>query len=167
MHHHSHSTKYSSNANEVYKPHKHRQKETYQSISDDDDTSIGSAEDDDDDYTSNVYIKPTRIPLDGHHSNNHHNNNNNNPRYNTIPLFGNGAGSLNGNTVGSSNNAIVTRTEVRGSDNEVSTATASANIVAAFYNQKYDKNNFKHYYYYYYKIFTMNLLLTVFIRLIS
>lgn len=179
-HHHTHSTKYNSNANDVYKPHKHRPKETYQSISDDDDTSFGSAEDDDDGYTPNIYAKPTRTSLDGHHhhnnNNNNHNNNNNNARYNNIPLFGNGAGSINGNAVGSSNNAIVTRSEVhRGTDNnEVSTATATANIVAAFYHHHHhhhtnygEESNFKYFYYYYYKMFTMNLLIAVFIRLLS
>lgn len=113
-------------------------------VPDDDDNIFGSAEDyDDSDLSPNIYSKPTKTSSEMHTNNHHHypfSNGNNNGRYN-IPLFSNtgsnavssNVGStINGNSI-NGNNGIVTRTEVRGSDNnEVSTATASANLILLF-----------------------------------
>lgn len=193
--HHAHTTKYNANSNDLYKSYKqphqpHRPpKVTYQPISDDDDL-FGSAEEYDD--SDSVYLKPTKAPNDNagfngnaNNNNNHHyhhhqynanannNGNSNNARYNNVPLFGNGIGGVgvggNGGSNGANNNgnnAIVTRTEVRGSDNEVSAATASANIIFAFYkqNSRTDNNNS---YSNYKLLLAINLLISLFSRLTS
>lgn len=167
---------------------------TYQPISDDDDL-FGSAEEYDDSDSQNMYLKPTKAPNDngfnGNSNNNHHyhhhqynannNNNANNARYNNVPLFGSGIGGVGGvggggggggggSSNGASNNgnnAIVTRTEVRGSDNEVSAATASAaNIIFAFYKQN-SRNDNNNSYSNYKLLLVINLLISVFSRLMS
>lgn len=169
----------------TYKTQHHRPpKVTYQPISDDDDL-FGSADEYDDVDMQNEYTRTSRTPTDGsvdngasnsndddHHSNHQHshntnrNNHNNNMRYNNIQqLFGsgthgNGVGAHNGVSGGSgtngNGNAIVTRSDIRGVDNEVSTATASANIIVAFY--EYNGH------YYNYKLFGMHLLISILIR---
>lgn len=153
-------------------------------VSEDDETMFGSAEDyDDSDLSQNIFLRPTKTSSDGYgtnNNNNHHypyqtshgNNNNNNPRFN-IPLFGssgsNGAAgnvgnAINGNAL-NGNNAIVTRTEVRSSDNEVSSATASP-IINTFtgktssiiYTMLFDYN---------FILFAINLLISVFVPLLA
>lgn len=194
--HHTHTTKYNANSNDLYKSYKqphqpHRPpKVTYQPISDDDDL-FGSAEEYDDSDSQNVYLKPTKAPNDngfngnGNSNNNHHyhhhqynannNNNANNARYNNVPLFGNGIGGVGGvgggggagSSNGANNNGIVTRTEVRGSDNELTAATASAaNIIFAFYKQNSHNDN-NNSYSNYKLLLVINLLISVFSRLIS
>lgn len=161
-------------------------------MSDDDDNIFGSAEDyDDADLSPNIYLKPTKTSSDGGggagsgtftaNQNNHH-------HFPYKPLFGNtGIGSnsaggnvgsgINGNSI-NGNNGIVTRTEVRSYDNEVSTATASANMITTVFggggggrhrrhNGKYtndlysviSSNNFI--------LFTFNLLISIFVRLFA
>lgn len=181
---HGHTSKH--NPNEVYKPHKQQQsqpnqvysnqrtpKVTHPSlVSDDDDNIFGSAEDyDDADLSPNVFVRPTKTSSDGFGVNNHHypyqssHGTNNNARYN-IPLFGgsgsNAAGNvgngINGNAL-NGNNAIVTRTEVRSSDNEVSSATASAIITALA--GKYSTFDYN------FILFIINLLISVFVPLLA
>lgn len=75
----------------------------------------------------NIFTKPTRISPDMHHySFTNGGAANNNGRYN-IPLFGNHAGSASGNSVNGINgkNAIVSRTDVRDIDNEVTSAAST------------------------------------------
>lgn len=177
-----------------HQPHR-PPKVTYQPISDDDDL-FGSAEEYDDSDSQNVYLKPTKAPNDNgfngngggggggvgggssnsnnnhhyhHHQYNANNNANNNARYNNVPLFGNGIGGGSGGSTSANNNgnnAIVTRTEVRSSDNEVPAATASANIIFAFYKQN-SRNDNTNSYSNYKLLLAINLLISVFSRLIS
>lgn len=159
-------------------------------MSDDDDNIFGSAEDyDDADLSPNIYLKPTKTSSDNNNGGNGgggggaFNANNNHHHFPYKPLFGNtgitngaagnivGSG-INGNSI-NGNNGIVTRTEVRSYDNEVSTATASANsilfsarctnIFGKFTNDFHlaaiNGNNFI--------LFTFNLLISIFVRLLA
>lgn len=144
-------------------------------VSDDDDNIFGSAEDyDDADLAPNVFVRPTKTS-DGFGVNNHHypyqssHGTNNNARFN-IPFGGSGSNAvgsvgngINGNPL-NGNNAIVTRTEVRSFDNEVSSATAPA-IIAAFagkystiQSMLFDYNSI---------LFIINLLISVFLPLLA
>lgn len=185
---HGHTSKH--NPNEVYKSHKQQQqsqsnqvysnqrtpKVTHPSlVSDDDDNIFGSAEDyDEDDSQPNVFVRPTKISSDGYGSNNNHHypyqssHGSNNARYN-IP-FGGGGGSnvapsnvgngINGNAL-NGNNGIGTRTEIRSSDNEVSTATASTIITCKYHSIHslfFDYN---------FILFAINLLISLFVPLLA
>ena len=149
---------------------------TYQPISDDDDQIFGSAEEYDDiGDTPNMFVKPTRTSLDniynghshGHNHNNgnhnnHHHGNNQHSRYNNIALFGGSAGTNSGSAASGisggagANGGIVTRNEVRGSDNELSTAGASAHFAVNSHNYQWHST-----------IFAINLLISFYLRLIS
>ena len=154
-------------------------------VSDDDETIFGSAEDyDDSDLSPNIFLRPTKTSSDGFGANNNnhhypyqssHGNNNNNARFN-IPLFGgSGTNGAAGNVVGSGingnaingNNAVVTRTEVRSSDNEVSSATASP-IINPFTAATYSISNiYTMLFHYNFILFAINLLISVFIPLLA
>lgn len=148
-------------------------------VSDDDDNIFGSAEDyDDADLSPNIFLRPTKTSSDGFgaNNNNHHypyqnSHSNNNARFN-IPLFGGGGSNgasgnagngINGNAL-NGNNAIVTRTEVRSSDNEVSTAAAST-IITAF-NGRSNKHH-SQLFDYNFILFAINLLISVFVPLLA
>lgn len=191
-HNHGHPSKH--NPNEVYKSHKQQQQQQQQQsppnqvytnnqrppkvthpslVSDDDDNIFGSAEDyDDADLSPNIFLRPTKTSSDGFGANNNHhypyqsNHGNNNARFN-IPLFGgtgsNGAGGnvgtgINGNAL-NANNGIVTRT-----DNDASTATASAILTTfrgkcnAFHAMLFDYN---------FILFAINLLISMFAPLLA
>lgn len=104
-------------------------------VSDDDDNVFGSAEDYDD--SDMIFTKPTRTSPDSHHYSFTNGGGggggavNNNGRYN-VPLFGNHAGSIgaSGNSVNGINgkNAIVSRTDVRDIDNEVTSSATTTQI---------------------------------------
>lgn len=142
-------------------------------VSDDDDNIFGSAEDyDDADLSPNVFVRPTKTSTDGFGANNHHypyqssHGGNNNARFN-VP-FGSGSNAvggvgngINGNPL-NGNNAIVTRTEVRSFDNEVSSATAPA-IIAAFKHSTVHAMLFD----YNFVLFIINLLISVFLPLLA
>ncbi|XP_055303391.1 lachesin-like isoform X2 [Sitodiplosis mosellana] len=191
---HGHTSKH--NPNEVYKSHKQQQQQqqsqSYSNqrtpkvthpalVSDDDETIFGSAEDyDDSDLSPNIFLRPTKTSSDGFGANNNHHypyqsshGNNNNARFN-IPLFGgsgsNGAASnvgtgINGNAL-NANNAIVTRTEVRSTDNEVSSATASP-IIAPFAGKHSISNIYSMLFDYNFILFAINLLISVFTPLLA
>lgn len=148
-------------------------------VPDDDENIFGSAEDyDDADLTPNIFLRPTKTSSEVFGLNNNHHypyqnshGGNNNPKFNIPTLFGgavsNGASSnvgngINGNTL-NGNNAI-TRTEVRSSDNEVSTATAST-IIAAF-NGKYNTYH-SLLFDYNFILFAINLIISVLNSLLS
>lgn len=108
-------------------------------VPDDDDAVFGSAEDyDDSDMMPNIFTKPTRTSSDSHHYSFTNGGSggtaNNNGRYN-VPLFGNHAGSIgaSGNSVNGINgkNSIVSRTDVRDIDNEVTSAAAKMTTTMA------------------------------------
>lgn len=167
----------------LHKSHKqshHRAppKVTHPALVSDDDDIFGSAEDYDE--SSDVFVKqPTKTSSDniyvsGSNHNNHHypynsnnaNTNGNAGRYN-IPLFSNQAGGgnsatnsngvvngINGNSM-NGNNAIVTRTEVRGSDNEVSTSSSSNRVIA--FNARNIVSHNQYYYYYYCRFLNLHI----------
>lgn len=149
-------------------------------VSDDDENVFGSAEDyDDADLSPNIFLRPTKTSSDGYGANNNHhypyqsnhgNANNNNARFN-IPFIGgggpNGASGTAGNGINGNalngNNAIVTRTEIRSSDNEVSNAAASTIITVngnanKYYSMLFDNNSI---------VFAFNLLISVFVCLLA
>lgn len=151
-------------------------------VSDDDETIFGSAEDyDDSDLSQNIFLRPTKTSSDGFGTNNNHHypyqsshGSNNNARFN-IPLFG-GSGSnggavgnvgngINGNAL-NGNNAIVTRTEVRSSDNEVSSATASP-IITTFTGTYSSTTIYTILFDYNFILFAINLLISVFVPLLA
>lgn len=147
--HTSSSSNSNSNINEVFKqPNKSRTKTHYAvppilESEDDDGQPSSSAEDYDmDSDPHNLYTKPTRTSS----QNGFHHTHNNNARYNNVPLFGPGAGGAS-----ASNGGIVTHTEVRGTDNDVSNgigSTASYNCYSCCY-----------------KLFSINLSMLIFTRL--
>lgn len=153
-------------------------------VSDDDENIFGSAEDyDDSDLSPNIFLRPTKTSSDSFGTNNNHHypyqsshgNNNNNARFN-IPLFGgsgtNGAAgnvgnAINGNAL-NGNNAIVTRTEVRSSDNEVISSATASPIITTFTGRHGSSSNiYTIFFDYNFILFAINLLISVFVPLLA
>lgn len=182
----SHKQQQQSPSNQVNSNHRTPKVTHPALVSDDDDNIFGSAEDyDEDDLPPNVYnVRPTKIS-DGFGANNNHHypyqnshGNNNNARYN-IPFIGGGgvvgggggggsnaaSGNVgNGNAL-NGNNGIVTRTEIRSSDNEVSSATAST-IITAFTVGKYH-SVYTLLFDFNFILFAINSLISVFVPLLA